>query len=63
VLVAAQRALGYQIATYESACGTARDVGAYTLLDILLLNLDEEKATSAALADLAGRDAPLLRAI
>ena len=63
LLAVAQRALGYQIATYESACDTARDVRAHPLLDILLLNLDEERATSAALAELAGRDEPLLRAI
>lgn len=59
----AQRAVGYQISTYESACEAARSLGAHTLLDILLLNLDEERATTAALAEIADADAPLLRAM
>lgn len=63
LVAAAQRALGYQISTYESACEAARSLGAHTLLDILLLNLDEEQATTAALAEILDSDAPLLRAM
>ena len=63
LVAAAQRALAYQISTYESACEAARTLGAHTLLDILLLNLDEERATTAALAEIADSDAPLLRAM
>lgn len=59
----ARRALRYQISGYESACATARRLGDFETLDILLLSLDEELATDSALSEILSRRSRLLRAI
>lgn len=63
LLRSARRALRYQISGYESACATARRLGDFQTLDILLLSLDEELATDSALSEIVSRRSRLLRAI
>lgn len=63
LLRSARRSLRYQISGYESACATARRLGDFRTLDILLLSLDEELATDSSLSDIVARRSRLLRAI
>jgi ferritin-like metal-binding protein YciE len=63
LLRSARQALRHQISGYESACATARRLGDFQTLDILLLSLDEELATDSALSELVSRRSRLLRAI
>lgn len=60
---AVRRSLRQQIAGYESACATARRLGNFVALDILLQSLDEELATDSALAQTLSRRTRTLRAI
>lgn len=60
---AVRRSLRQQIAGYESACATARRLGNFVALDILLQSLDEELATDLALAQTLSRRTRTLRAI
>lgn len=63
LLRSARRSLRYQISGYESACATARRLGDFRTLDVLLLSLDEELATDSSLSDVVARRSRLLRAI
>lgn len=63
LLRSARRSLRHQIAGYESACATARRLGDFRTLDILLLSLDEELATDSALSEIVSHRSRLLRAI
>ncbi|MFQ5529607.1 MAG: hypothetical protein ACE5FP_04595, partial [Gemmatimonadota bacterium] len=58
-----RESVSQQIGTYESACVTSRQLGDYVALDVLLLNLDEERSTAAALNWQVSRQGNLLRAI
>lgn len=48
----ARRSVAFQIAGYEALCATARRLGDYAALDILLQSLDDELSTDASLAGL-----------
>ena len=63
LLRSARHSLRYQVAGYESACSTARRLGDYRTLDILLLSLDEELATDSTLSQMVARRSRILRAI
>lgn len=63
MLRSARRSLHQQIAWYESACATARRLGDYRTLDVLLQSLDEELATDSSLSNFVSRRSQLLRAI
>lgn len=63
LLRSARRTLRYQISGYESACATARRLGDFQTLDILLLSLDEELATDSAMSEIVSRRSRLLRAV
>lgn len=63
LLQVGRQALRYQIAGYEAACATARRMGDYRTLDVLLLSLDEELALDASLSDIAARRTRLQRTI
>lgn len=63
MLRSARRSLHYQIAGYESACATARRLGDYRTLDVLLQSLDEELATDSSLSNVVSRRSRLQRAI
>lgn len=58
-----RQTLRYQIAGYEAACATARRLGDYRTLDVLLLSLDEELALDASLSSIASRSSRLQRTI
>lgn len=47
---AARRSVTFQIAGYEALCATARRLGDYAALDVLLQSLDDELSTDASLA-------------
>lgn len=63
LLRSARKSLRYQIAGYESACATARRLGDYRALDVLLRSLDEELATDSTLSDIVSRRSRLLRSL
>lgn len=63
LLRSARRSLRHQISGYEAACATARRLGDFRTLDILLLSLDEELATDSALSEIVSHRSRLLRAI
>ena len=63
LLKAASDSVTHQIENYEAACATSRQLGDYMALDVLLLNLDEERSTLAALAWQISRQGGVLRAI
>lgn len=63
MLRSARRSLHHQIAGYESACATARRLGDYRTLDVLLQSLDEELATDSSLSHFVSRRSQLLRAV
>lgn len=63
LLRSARQALRYQIAGYESACATARRLGDYQTLDMLLRSLDEELATDSSLSRIVSRRSRMLRAL
>lgn len=63
LLRSARKSLRYQIAGYESACATARRLGDYRTLDVLLRSLDEELATDSSLSDVVARRSWLLRSL
>jgi len=63
LLRSARRSLRHQISGYESACASARRLGDFRTLDILLLSLDEELATDSALSEIVSHRSRLLRAI
>lgn len=48
----ARQSVTFQIAAYEALCATARRIGDYEALDILLQSLDDELSTDAAMASL-----------
>lgn len=62
LLSSAREALRYQIAGYEAACATARRLGDYRTLDVLLQSLDEELSTESSFSRLMSRHGRLLRA-
>ena len=62
LLRSAREALRYQIAGYEAACATARRLGDYRTLDVLLQSLDEELSTDSSFSRLMSRHGRLLRA-
>ena len=62
LLGSAREALRYQIAGYEAACATARRLGDYRTLDVLLQSLDEELSTESSFSRLMSRHGRLLRA-
>jgi ferritin-like metal-binding protein YciE len=47
---AARRSVTFQLAGYEALCATARRLGDYAALDVLLQSLDDELSTDASLA-------------
>jgi ferritin-like metal-binding protein YciE len=63
LLNSARDLVQHQIEIYEAACDTSRQLGEYMALDVLLLNLDEEQSTAAALAWQISRQGGMLRAI
>lgn len=63
LLRSARRSLRYQIASYESACATARRLGDFRSLDILLQSLDEELATDSSMSHVVSSRSRMLRAI
>ncbi len=63
LLKTARDSVMHQIEVYEAACDTSRRLGEYMALDVLLLNLDEEQSTAAALAWQISRQGGMLRAI
>lgn len=48
----ARQSVTFQIAAYEALCATARRIGDYEALDVLLQSLDDELSTDASLASL-----------
>lgn len=62
LLRSAREALRHQIAGYEAACATARRLGDYRTLDVLLQSLDEELSTESSFSRLMSRHGRLLRA-
>lgn len=52
----ARQSVTFQIAGYEALCATARRLGDYAALDVLLQSLDDELSTDASLASLASED-------
>lgn len=48
----ARQSVTFQIASYEALCATARRLGDYAALDVLLQSLDDELSTDASLASL-----------
>lgn len=63
LLRAAREALRYQIAGYETACATARRLGDYRSLDVLLQSLDEELTTDSSFSRLMSHHSRLARTI
>lgn len=63
LLRAAREALRYQIAGYETACATARRLGDYRSLDVLLQSLDEELTTDSSFSRLMSHHSRLTRTI
>lgn len=63
LLRSAREALRYQIAGYETACATARRLGDYRSLDVLLQSLDEELTTDSSFSRLMSRHSRLARTI
>lgn len=63
LLRAAREALRYQIAGYETACATARRLGDYRSLDVLLQSLDEELTTDSSFSRLMTHHSRLARTI
>lgn len=63
LLRSARKSLRYQIAGYESACATARRLGDYRTLDVLLRSLDEELATDSTFSDIVSHRSRLLRSL
>jgi len=63
LLRSAREALRYQIASYETACATARRLGDYRSLDVLLQSLDEELTTDSSFSRLMSRHSRLARTI
>lgn len=63
LLRAAREALRYQIAGYETACATARRLGDYRSLDVLLQSLDEELTTDSSFSRLMSNHSRLARTI
>lgn len=61
LLRAAREALRYQIAGYETACATARRLGDYRSLDVLLQSLDEELTTDSSFSRLMSHHSRLAR--
>ena len=59
----AREALRYQIAGYETACATARRLGDYRSLDVLLQSLDEELTTDSSFSRLMSQHSRLARSI
>lgn len=58
----ARQSVSYQIAGYESLCATARRLGDYAALDVLLQSLDDELSTDASLAGFISNDSWLMSA-
>lgn len=48
----ARQSVTFQIAAYEALCATARRIGDYEALDVLLQSLDDELSTDAVMASL-----------
>lgn len=63
LLRAAREALRHQIAGYETACATARRLGDYRSLDVLLQSLDEELTTDSSFSRLMSQHSRLARTI
>lgn len=63
LLRSAREALRYQIAGYETACATARRLGDYRSLDVLLQSLDEELTTDSSFSRLMSHHSRLARTI
>ena len=63
LLRSARQSIRHQISGYESACSTARRLGDFRTLDVLLLSLDEELATDSLLSEIVSRRSRFLRAI
>ncbi|MDH3297986.1 MAG: DUF892 family protein, partial [Gemmatimonadota bacterium] len=63
LLDAARDSVHHQMELYEAACVTSRRLGDLAALDVLLLNLDEERSAAAALNWQVSRQGSVLRAI
>lgn len=63
LLRSAREALRCQIAGYETACATARRLGDYRSLDVLLQSLDEELTTDSSFSRLMSHHSRLARSI
>jgi ferritin-like metal-binding protein YciE len=63
LLSSAREALRQQIAGYETACATARRLGDYRSLDVLLQSLDEELTTDSSFSRLMSHRSRLTRTI
>lgn len=63
LLRSAREALRCQIAEYETACATARRLGDYRSLDVLLQSLDEELTTDSSFSRLMSHHSRLARLI
>jgi len=61
LLRAAREGLRHQIAGYETACATARRLGDYRSLDVLLQSLDEELTTDSSFSRLMSHHSRLAR--